>query len=64
MPSNSSTLDVPAVFTADDRCDASQAEQATAMFVKVGHTSLIFCEHHARKYGADLMAEGWVEATT
>jgi hypothetical protein len=34
------------------------------MFVKVGHTSLIFCEHHARKYGVDLMAEGWVEATT
>jgi hypothetical protein len=64
MNTDSTTMTAPGTtLTAADRCDASQAEQATTMFVKTGHHSLMFCAHHARKHGADLLSDGWYEAS-
>lgn len=44
-------------FTAHDRCDRCAA-QACCRAIK-GCTDLIFCAHHGREYGPDLMAQGY-----
>lgn len=44
-------------YTAADRCDKCHA-QAVCRAIK-GTTDLLFCAHHGREYGPDLMAQGF-----
>jgi len=45
------------MFTLNDRCDDCHAA-AAAIAVK-GLSSLMFCQHHARKYAVNLRAQGF-----
>lgn len=45
---------MPSVLTAADRCDASQSEQATTVYVRPNGQTLMFCSHHATEYASKL----------
>lgn len=52
--------DLPVIeFTANDRCDACQA-QAYAVAQKEGRADLLFCVHHRRKHYNALLDQGWM----
>lgn len=44
-------------YTAHDRCDKCSA-QACCRAIK-GTSDILFCAHHGREYGPDLMAQGF-----
>jgi hypothetical protein len=55
-------LDIP--LTKWDLCDSSAvgSEAAAVRFVK-GGMSLDLCDHHAFVHGADLLSDGWTDAS-
>ncbi len=53
------TTAVPSILTAQDRCDASQSEAATSVYVRPNGQTLMFCDHHSRKYASKLNLMGF-----
>ncbi len=45
------------MFTLNDRCDACHA--AAGAIAVQGLSSLLFCQHHARKFAVTLRAQGF-----